>query len=193
MNNETKINLKAEREFAKNNRKVWDDKIEAIDKEIEAMEKPKFNEPWKPEKGENLYYNSHESTDWKATTGVIVVSYSNTLHIIDNGNCFKTFEQAEQREKKLKGYNLLKNFSDANGGDEIDWDSGASKFYIVYDNTYTFKTNAKITTIKVVETLDDTVNFMTVYFKTKEIANEALRRYRKELEELVCKQKEKVI
>ncbi len=40
---------------------------------------------------------------------------------LKSGNCYKTYEEAEQRAKEIKVYTLLKNFSDANFGSGIDF------------------------------------------------------------------------
>jgi hypothetical protein len=129
-------------------------------------EKPKFNEPWKPEEGESCF---------RLTTAI----EDNLLRNIISDIKFKTYDQALKRAKEIKVYNLLKNFSLANGGDKIDFQGSVCKpaYYIAYDY---YKKELKISSIS------NTTHsrFSAVYFISQEVAQEALRKYRKELEEL---------
>lgn len=96
----------------------------------------KFNEPLKPKYGEIYFFIE--------SNGVVKDTYwydfEGNIAEYNNGNCFKTREQAEQRAKEIKVYNLLKNFSCANNGGELDiaklidaikWDSVEIKNYAI--------------------------------------------------------------
>jgi hypothetical protein len=143
-------------------------------KEIEEEEQPKFNEPWKPKNDDTFYF-----LDAKLDVNYDEMPRCYIKQIkpfyIDNGNCFKTREQAEQRAKEIKVYNLLKNFSDANGGGDIDYLGEKSFWFIAYsflDKSF------------YVAWQQNAIAVNTVYFTSKEVAEEALKKYHKELEEL---------
>jgi hypothetical protein len=70
---------------------------------------------------------------------------------------------------------LLKDFSMANDGDKIDETHRA----FIFKDKNGFKVHSPI------EDEFNTFCFMVIYFISKEVAEEALRRYKKELEELV--------
>jgi hypothetical protein len=123
--------------------------IESNDKKgfyFKEEEKPKFNDPWTPKEGETYYFIDSLGEIESA----IYTNYCCDNNRITFGNCFETYEQAEQRSKEIKVLNLLLNFSDANGGNGI-----------FVDNL-----------------------LLSINWKNKEVAEEALRRYKKELEEL---------
>jgi hypothetical protein len=129
---------------------------------------PKFNEPWMPKLGEKFYYLDFE--DYEMIKIVDKLEYENLYYrtLLKNGFIFKTYEQAQQRAKEIKVYNLLKNFSDANNpnNEQCNYyiDLCDSKFTILNSNY---------------------IQVGVVYFISREVAEESLRRYKKELEELV--------
>jgi hypothetical protein len=142
---------------------------------VRNKEKPKFNEPWKPEIGEQ-----YVSINSDFTIGIKTFDINNETHLreIASGNCFKfpyKIKQAEQRAKEIKVYNLLKSFSDANSSIEFD---GKLKLFEIAWNDY----NKKFEVRRIAGTV---WTFNRILFSSKEVAEEALSRYRKELEELV--------
>lgn len=144
---------------------IVDDKKHGFER---RKEKPKFNEPWNPETGETYYFIGSYGNIQDRIKGCFDEFFYKWL--IETGNCFKTYEQAEQRAKERKVYNLLKNFSDANGdGNILDYKIGLDSFN-------TFHVFAEIVNIDPI---------FNIKFSSREVAAEALRRYRKELEELV--------
>lgn len=166
------------------------DKVKGLEKEINMLknaykngqkaaeeclnkisgQKSRFNESWKPERKEIYFYIDD--------LGIVYnEEYRNTPSDnlrLENGNCFKTYGQAEQRAKEIKVYNLLKNFSMANGEDKINWKSMELKWYIYYAES---EKEFKIGNI-----YDRTI--MDAIFYSKEVAEEAFRLYKAELEEL---------
>lgn len=133
-------------------------------------QKPKFNEPWTPKEGDIFWFiEDNLTTNFIDFSEDFDKHYKNIL--IHSGNCFKTEQQAEQRAKEIKVYNLLKNFSLANGGDRIA--IGNKKYFILEDITSGKHENKfKIS------------NLLDIEFYSQEVAEEAFRRYKKELEEL---------
>jgi hypothetical protein len=153
---------------------IVDDKKHGFE---QREEKPKFNEVWMPNRsganGDQWFYLTEANCLYSSTS---TFGLDACLEI---GNCFETCEQAQQRAKEIKVYNLLKNFSDANGGDKIDYsDITQPKSYIY------FVPDFKEFRIYEEETPTE-INFNTIYFISEEVAEEALRRFKKELEELV--------
>lgn len=142
-----------------------DDRIKELEKENinlrikindYKIEEPKFNMLW----SQCDSYDEDEIEDLHVSRFIF-------------GNCFK----AEQRAKEIKIYNLLKNFSDINGGNKIDWGNPSQeKYYLHYDyNDLSFCISFDY----------QTKSIHLVYFISYEVAAEALRRYRKELEEII--------
>jgi len=152
---------------------------EEVLKEFEdkfSKEKPKFNEPWKPKLNEEYFFiNSSgeiDHSEWE--------NWTCEIDRLTFGNMFSTEEEAEKRAKEIKLYNLLKNFSDANGGGEIEWlNLDQDKFFIYYGYmSNTFKVHRK--DIMLCQDIG------TVYFISEKVAAEAIRRYEKELSEVYC-------
>jgi hypothetical protein len=131
----------------------------------EFQQKPKFNEVWKPKPGEKFWY-----IDDYIILEKYYKNYDGHNFIIENGNYFKTYEQAEQRAKEIKVYNLLKNFS------LVNWDTELQDEFLwgieYKDDRYNI--------VKV----EGTIPFLGIYFSSEKAGVEALRRYRKELEEI---------
>jgi hypothetical protein len=162
--------------------------IEEIDKEIEQKneelevlndfkkrwleeEKPKFNEPWRPKKGEE-YYMNYCGTTIKNIRGLFEDIAELPI------NCFKTREEAEQRLKEIKVYNLLKNFSLANGSNDIDYyNNQQDKYFISYD--------VEDKEFRILNSKTSKICFNEVAFASVDVAEEALRRYKKELEDIL--------
>jgi len=140
--------------------------IAYLKKQIEEAEKPKFNEPWKPKEGGKYWYID-EFGDIKLEQNV---NCKLDIDRIAIGNCFDTHGQAGLRAKEIKVYNLLKNFSDANGGDEINFTSKIRKFNIIYDYLpFQYKK------IEGTHAINNSKHFMTIYFISQEIEEEAIR------------------
>jgi hypothetical protein len=138
---------------------------QSVLKKLEEIEeqKPKFNEPWTPEI-KKCFYEIDKYGDVYLILGFLGDKYS--LFIFENK------KQAEQRAKEIKVYNLLKNFSDANGGRDIDYLGEKSFWFIAYsflDKSF------------YVAWQQNAIAVNTVYFTSKEVAEEALRLYGKEL------------
>lgn len=155
--------------------------LEGFVKIKEVEQNPNFNEPWMPKDKDTFYYlNSILNVEYDEMRRCYIEQIK--PFYIDKGNCFKTREQAEQRAKEIKVYNLLKNFSMANGGDEIDWNNKEQDKYSIYinfDKEENWEDN-----IRIYQANAQRYYFGEVYFISYEVAEEALRRYKKELEEL---------
>jgi len=143
--------------------------------QVTFVDKKKFNEPWRPDMDEVYYYINingevmNSNWHWKPWDS----------NLYEMGNCFKTQEEAEIRAQEIKVYNLLKNFSDANGGENIDWSNrGDEKYYLYYD---VLENKFSINAMKYFKDIG------LVYFFSEEIAEEALRRYCHDLEKLRSK------
>jgi len=145
------------------------------------IEKPKFNEPWNPEEDQKYY-----SLDYEGDIGCTEFeNWRMDYARFDFGNCFKTREQAEQRAKEIKVYNLLKNFSDANGGENL-FEKSLNMGDIETQKKYKIIINsAREFILCPADSFPFYKELGVVYFISEEVAEEALRRYKTELEEVV--------
>lgn len=100
------------------------------------------------------------------TLGVNVLLYN-------NANYFSTKEKAEEIDFKQTLFRKLQRFSDENGGNEIDWnDDEGNKYYIFYDYG---DSELRISDVWLFR------DFAQVYFKTQEVAEQAIERFEEDL------------
>lgn len=90
-----------------------------------------------------------------------------------NANYFSTKEKAEEINFKQTLFRRMQRFSDENGGSEIDWvDGETAKYHIYFDYE-----SESVVTCESWELRD----FGQVYFKTEEIAEQAIKLFKEEL------------
>jgi len=137
--------------------------------ELAYQDKPKFNEPWKPREDEKYYY---------ITINGDIESYVHTclIDFREDSNYFKTEKETKKQAKKEYLNRKLEAFSKANGGDEIDWNNpDQQKWVVAYDN---INKNFKAFDFLITRHISET------YFISKDVAQEAIRRYKDLLEEV---------
>lgn len=90
-----------------------------------------------------------------------------------NANYFSTKEKAEEINFKQTLFRRMQRFSDENGGSEIDWvDGETAKYHIYFDYE-----SESVVTCESWELRD----FGQVYFKTEEIAEQAIKLFKEDL------------
>lgn len=147
----------------------------------EENKESKFNESWKPKESNSGCVSEKNEFFYIDRNFEIIKTFitnDSIWHKIDENkdlikcNCFQTYKQAKQRAKEIKIYNLLKNFSDANRSQDNEY------WHIIYNLE---KNNFYVESFFPCKNM---VFGLYVNFDSKEVAEEALRRYEKELDEL---------
>lgn len=131
----------------------------------------------------NLY---HYNTIFNETASKVKFDDEFDEGILNNFNLFKDKKLAEYIQAKQLLERKLMIFSYLNGADEIDWkNTNEKKYYIeCYYNHY--KDKLEIVTVYTYEFMDKD----RVYFKTKEVAEEALELYKDEIDKVIKMRKE---
>lgn len=109
--------------------KELEQKIKELENQIAELKNAKVEDKvWKPDEEEKYWFvNSNGCVDW-------VWWHNEDYYIFDyeQGNCFKTKEEAEEHLKKLTIQGKFKTYVREHS-DELDWDDGSQpKFYIYY-------------------------------------------------------------
>lgn len=143
----------------------------------EYKEEPKYKTNFDMKEIELYHYN----TIFNKTASKVNIGDAFDESILKNFNVFKDKKLAECIQAKQLLERKLMIFSYLNGAEEIDWEDGnKEKYYLEYYYDYCKEQIC----IKVSEFY--TVAWSTsVYFKSKEIAKNALELYRSEIEKVV--------
>ncbi len=109
-------------------RSEYEAKMADLQKQIEELKKVEIEEDrrWKPSLDERYYYTSGSGQ-------ILREKWIDT--VIDNnryaiGNCFKTYEEAEFAQERLKVLAELKEFAEQDGA---EWGGYTEHYYIYYD------------------------------------------------------------
>lgn len=148
----------------------------------EYKEKPKYKTNFDMERNEIYNYICDDGD-------IIEVAYDNhrlDTELLENFNAFKDEELAKYIQAKQLLERKLMMFSYLNGADKIDWkNTHETKYYIErFCNHYNDK--LEIATDYTFDFMDDN----RVYFKTKEVAEEALELYKNEIDKAMKMRKE---
>ena len=129
--------------------------------EREVVEEPK----WKPREGELYFYvNSNGEIEYRYYKNRNI---NDKRRICNNGNYFKTDEEAEHMVEKLKVIRELQDFALEHNDEEIDWnDVNQEKLYLGM--------NPKIKSIDIFHTCSWIYLPFNIYFTSEEIAEKAI-------------------
>lgn len=132
------------------NKKEIENKIEALEKQLEELKK-EVNSPefegikkggrWKPECGVVYFYLKHDgyigSTHWGIE--------DTDLFRFNTGNCFKTGQEAIDYKENLLTKQALKDLAlELNNGVAVDWENYEQSKFSIYYNGYRFANDLKL-------------------------------------------------
>lgn len=129
-------------------------------------------------------YNPNQNTGWHSECGkkniYCLIGYNGQISSISplgvpqeaDEDRFSHALKAQEIEFKQRTFRKLQRFSDEHGGNEIDWDDYGSKYFIFYNYDYDELDTCDVSYCQ---------SFGQVYFKTQEVAEQAIDLFKEDL------------